>query len=228
MPEMPDISPVAALMADATRSRMLLLLLGGQALTAGELARGANVSPQAASNHLSQLLAGGLVRVAAQGRHRYYALSGPEVAQVLEALAALETYPARKITPRVPPDLQFARCCYDHLAGALGVQLLGGLLERGYLHADMTLTDTGTDWFTDFGLDVTALQRQKRPLTRPCLDWSERRPHLGGALGAALLTHLLGLGWLARAEGRSLRLTVAGAAALEQELGLKLGTQRAS
>lgn len=217
---MPEISSVAALMADSTRSQMLLHLLGGQALTAGELARGANVSPQTASNHLAQLLAGGLVKVAAQGRHRYYALSGPEVAQALEALAVLEVSPPRKIRPRVPADLQFARCCYDHLAGTLGVQVLCALKNKGFLRVDLTVTDAGAAWLTTLGIDMSTLQAQKRALTRPCLDWSERRPHLGGALGAALLSQLLTLGWLARQEGRALRLTVPGRLALERELGI--------
>ncbi|WP_135230013.1 ArsR/SmtB family transcription factor [Deinococcus fonticola] len=220
---MTGLSGVASLMADPTRAHMLTILLGGQAFTAGELARAANVSPQTASNHLAQLRAGQLVEVAAQGRHRYYRLYGSEVAHALEALLVLERRNVPGLPPPVPAELRVARRCYDHLAGELGVLLLDALLERDYLtDAYLKLTSAGEAWFTNLGVDLPALTRKRRPLTRPCLDWSERRPHLGGSLGAALLTQLLSLGWVARVEGRQLRVTMPGLTALERELGVVL------
>ncbi len=225
MHETPPVSGVAALIADPTRATMLSLLMDGAARTAGELARAANASPQAASNHLTQLLAGGLVKVAAQGRHRYYALSGPEVARVLEALTVLQTSPAvRAAGPRVPTELKAARSCYDHIAGELGVQITERLIGRGWLvpAADVFhLTPAGEAWFAGIGVDLPALRRGKRAFARACLDWSERRPHLAGTLGAELLRRALELGWVLRGEGRALHLTVEGQRALEQEIGLR-------
>lgn len=133
-----------------------------------------------------QLRAGQLVEVAAQGRHRYYRLYGSEVAHALEALLVLERRNVPGLLPSVPAELRVARRCYDHLAGELGVLLLDALLERDYLtDADLKLTSAGEAWFTNLGVDLPALTSKRRPLTRPCLDWSERRPHLGGSLGCS-------------------------------------------
>lgn len=163
--------------------------------------------------------------MAAQGRHRYYALSGPEVARVLEALMVLQTSPAvRAAGPRVPAELKAARSCYDHIAGELGVQITERLIGRGWLvpAADVFhLTPAGEAWFTEIGVDLPALRRGKRTFARACLDWSERRPHLAGTLGAELLLRALELGWVLRGEGRALHLTVEGQRVLEQEIGLR-------
>lgn len=206
---------------------MLTVMLDGIARTAGELAHAANASPQAASNHLTQLLAGGLVTVSAQGRHRYYSLSGHEVAHVLEALELFRGGPVREAPTAGPPaELRLARSCYDHLAGELGVAITARLVELGWLEVGQgegfVVTSEGEACFGDLGVDVIALRQGRRALTRSCMDWTERRPHLAGALGASLLARWLDLGWLARGKGRALRLTLTGRLAFEREIGLRL------
>jgi DNA-binding transcriptional ArsR family regulator len=223
MPALPDVSAVAALMAEPTRAALLVSLLDGRARAAGELAAVARVSPQAASNHLGRLLSFGLLSVRPLGRQRHYALAHREVAEALEALAAL--CPARAAA-HVPAGLRFARTCYDHLAGALGVALREALLGRGLLLEEgrgYRTTPRGEAHLLSWGVQVQALRQGRRPFALSCLDWSERRPHLGGALGAALLARLLALAFVVRLpEGRAARLTVAGRRALEAELGLRL------
>ena len=229
----PNLSPVATLIGDPTRSALLAQLFDGAARTAGELACGAGVSPQVASNHLAKLLAGGLLALEVQGRHRYYRLARPEVAQALEALAGLGMpEPAntpRRVELKVPPELRFARTCYDHLAGELGVAMSRALLQRGYLleeDARFETTPEGEAWLAGFGVPITELRRSRRTFARRCLDWSERRPHLGGALGTAVLKRLLDLGWVVRIPGnRAVRLTVAGSLALERELDLVMSAR---
>lgn len=225
----PNLSPVASLIADPTRSAMLVQLFGGDARTAGELACGAGVSPQVASNHLAKLLAGGLLALDVQGRHRYYRLSGAPVAQALETLAALDVLTAAPATrqlpgPRVPPELKFARTCYDHLAGELGVAITGALVERKLLldlGAGFEVPPEGERWLTRFGVPADDLRSARRAYVRRCLDWSERRAHLGGTLGMALMARLLELGWVVRMpRSRAVRLTVTGGLGLERELGL--------
>jgi hypothetical protein len=205
---------------------MLVSLLDGCARTASELAVYAEVSPQVASNHLAKLLEGKLLLLETQGRHRYYRLAGSEVARALEALAAIRTPNPRQQTSKVPTELQFARTCYDHLAGHLGVVITEALQRKRYLlerETDYKLTSAGKEWFTDFGIDSCELESSRRSFTRRCLDWSERRPHLAGALGAALFLRLQELAWIVKDEGRSVRLTVAGRQGLERDLRIKLG-----
>jgi len=160
--------------------------------------------------------------VAAQGRHRYYRLAGPEVARALEALSLLT--PAARAAVRVPEPLRFARTCYDHLAGRLAVDLVDAMARKGHLSEGedaFALTPGGEKYFTHLGVDLEALSRGRRAFARPCLDWSERRPHLAGALGAALAGCLFERKWLARAQdGRGVRLTVAGRQGFERDLGL--------
>jgi DNA-binding transcriptional ArsR family regulator len=222
-----DVSPMAALLSDRTRSAILCSLLDGQSRSAGELALCAGVSPQVASNHLCKLLEGGLLLRKAQGRQRNYRLRGEEVAQALEALAALGSSPhATASGPAVPEGLRFARSCYDHLAGVLGVAVREALTGAGWLLADTggyRTSATGDTWFAQMGIAVGELRRGRRPFAKSCLDWSERRPHLAGALGAALFSRWLALGWLARVpKSRALRLTLKGRRALESELRLRL------
>src|SRR5450432_877302 len=186
----PDIAPLAALVGDPARANMLTALLAGQALTAGELAREAGVTAQTASSHLSKLEAGGLLTQRKQGRHRYYALSGPDVAGVLEALMGLaaRTGHTRVRTGPKEPALRRARVCYDHLAGDLAVAMLEHLVARGLVaEADeaLTLTPAGRTFMEALGLDLPALAASRRPLCKGCLDWSVRRTHLAGSLGAA-------------------------------------------
>jgi DNA-binding transcriptional ArsR family regulator len=205
----PDIATIAALLGDPARANMLTALLAGQALTAGELAREAGVTAQTASSHLSRLETGGLLTQRKQGRHRYYALSGPDVAGVLEALMGLaaRTGHTRVRTGPKEPALRQARVCYDHLAGDLAVDMLEHLVARGFVtetEEALALTASGQVFMEALGLDLPALATSRRPLCKGCLDWSVRRTHLAGALGAALLDRFYSLGWAAREPGTRL------------------------
>ncbi|MEU6714744.1 metalloregulator ArsR/SmtB family transcription factor [Nonomuraea sp. NPDC046802] len=194
-----DIAPVAALIADPTRAAILTALLGGRALAAGELARVAGVSAATASAHLARLLDGGLVDVVRQGRHRYYRLSGHEVAEVLEVLARVSARPPIRSLrqSRQARLLEEARTCYDHLAGRAGVDLLDRLRQGGYYEAH-DLTPAGERLVAGLGVDVARARASRRRFAPECLDWTERRSHLGGALGAAITEVLLERGWLRR------------------------------
>ncbi|RKN15316.1 ArsR family transcriptional regulator [Micromonospora musae] len=222
----PGLAHLAALLADTTRARICLALLDGRAWTAGELARAAGVAPSTASDHLSRLVEGGLLAQERQGRHRYLRLADASVAQLVEDLAARPSAPPapdRSLrAARAGAALAYARTCYDHLAGRLGVLMHDALLHRGLLDrsAGLALTPAGTRWCAELGLPVAPLRATRRPLLRDCLDWTERRPHLSGALGAALCAHLLDLGWLTRGAGRAVRLTPSGTPALAAALGL--------
>jgi DNA-binding transcriptional ArsR family regulator len=215
----PDIARIAALLGDPARANMLTALLGGQSLTAGELAREAGVTPQTASSHLAKLTAGGLVALRRQGRHSYYALSGGEVAEMLEHLMGMAVRAGHERVRPGPkePALRQARVCYDHLAGDLGVALLDGLIARGRV-ADMdgslALTEAGRDFVREFGIELAP---SRRPVCKACLDWSVRRSHLAGALGAALLTRIYALGWARRIDGtRVVAFTPAGLSAFRR------------
>ena len=202
----PDIARLAALIADPARARMLVALLGGQALTAGELARIADITPQTCSSHLARMRESGLLKMVAQGRHRYYALADARVAALLEHLHDLAG-------DQVPTDLQLgpkdaqlrrARVCFDHLAGESGVRMFDALVRRRWLRRigdAIELTPAGESGLSGFGIDVDALRAQRRPLCRSCLDWSMRKPHLAGGLGAALLDHFFDAGWAKRQRG---------------------------
>jgi DNA-binding transcriptional ArsR family regulator len=200
----PDIAMVAALVGDPARSNMLTALMTGRALTASELAHQAGVTPQTASSHLSKLEAGGLVEQEKQGRHRYYRLSDPDVASVLEGLEGLAARAGhmRVRTGPKDPALRRARVCYDHLAGDLGVQMLDSLKRQRLLRQrkeGIELTAEGERFLTDtLQISADALAHPRRPLCRACLDWSERRHHLAGTLGAAILNRFTELKWAAR------------------------------
>jgi DNA-binding transcriptional ArsR family regulator len=200
----PDIAMVAALVGDPARSNMLTALMTGRALTASELAHQAGVTPQTASSHLSKLESGGLVEQEKQGRHRYYRLSDPDVAAVLEGLEGLAARAGhmRVRTGPKDPALRHARVCYDHLAGDLGVQMLDSMKQQKWLRQrkqDIELTDEGERFLTDtLQISAEALAHPRRPLCRACLDWSERRHHLAGTLGAAILTRFTELKWATR------------------------------
>lgn len=209
------IAEVASLIGDAARANMLAALMGGQALTAGELARHAGVTAQTTSGHLAKLTEARLLAVEKQGRHRYYRLASAEVAQAIHALMAVASDGPKRHRPVGPTDeaLRLARTCYDHMAGRLALAVADSLVREGYvILADGAgiVTDDGRRFFSAFGIDLETL-RSKRPLCRTCLDWSERRPHIAGQLGAALLDAVLERGWVARSpESRALRLTRAG------------------
>ncbi len=216
MREGPDIAEVASLIGDPARSQMLLALLDRRAWTAGELAREAGITAQTASAHLAKLESGGLITLERQGRHRYAALADRGVSEALEALltlAAQQPRPKRQPGPR-DPALRHARSCYNHLAGEVAVQLTDQFLTRGWLKPaaeGWRLTKAGRHGFNDLGVDTAALGT-RQPLARPCLDWSERRPHLAGQLGTALLESLFQRQWIRRGEGRAVLLTRRGEA----------------
>ena len=222
----PDIATLASLLGDPARANMLTALLSGQALTAGELAREAGVTAQTASSHLARLEAGGLLTQRKQGRHRYYALSGEDVAGVIEALSGLaaRTGHTRVRTGPKEPALRRARVCYDHLAGDLAVGMLESLTARDLIveaNETLTLTPAGEAFMAALGLDLPALCGQRRPLCKGCLDWSVRRTHLAGALGAALLERFFSLGWAAREPGtRLVRFSPRGLEAFREIFGV--------
>ena len=204
MKDGPNIARIAGLIGEPARAEMLTALLGGRALAAGELASAAGIGRPTASAHLARLVEARLLAVEAQGRHRYFRLADDEVAHALEALlgVAFRSRPTRLVTGPREPALRKARVCYDHLAGELGVLAYDGLIARGWLvdHAgSLFLTNAGADGFAAFGIDPALAARQRRTFCRPCLDWGERRHHLGGALGTALLDRLYALRWARRA-----------------------------
>jgi len=218
------LAEVAALLGDPARAGMVTSLWDGRARPAGELARLAGVTPATASAHLTKLLAGGVLRVETRGRHRFYRLADERVAQALEALGAILP-PGRAPDAGSLPPLHVARLCYDHLAGRLGVSVSDALLARGLLvHEDgaYALPTKGRRFFARFGLTVDELEQGRRPLLRSCLDWTERREHVGGALGAAFATQLLERDWVRRERGsRALFVTTAGRKGFADSLGLR-------
>lgn len=206
----PTISKVAALIGDPARANILVALMDGRALTVTELAQVAGVTLQTTSGHLAKLGEAGLTRAEKQGRHRYVRLSGADVALVLEGLMGLAQRTGAVPVRTGPTNLALrtARVCYDHLAGERGVELFDALLDRRLIEIGdgVTVTETGRSFFAKAGIDVDLLARQRRCLSRTCLDWSERRFHLGGALGAALLNEFLRRGWARRGAGRVIEL----------------------
>ena len=226
---------IAALAGDHARAAMLHALVDGRALTATELAGVAGVTPQTASSHLAKLAEAGLVQVKSQGRHKYFRLASPSVAHMIESIAQVgaDMRPAGRRTFTGPRDmaLRRARTCYDHLAGTLGVAITDALVATGRLELDQDagmLTSDGIAFFSDIGIDVTSLQpRRSRGsgavLCRPCLDWSERRPHLAGALGASICRQCIGQGWTRQQPGtRSVLVTRQGEKIFREYFGMRL------
>lgn len=207
---------IAALIGDRARVNMLTALMAGRALTATELADHAGIARPTASAHLAALTGAGLLEVAKQGRHRYFRLANEDVAGMLEGLMGVAHRLAvgHVRTGPVDPALRQARACYDHLAGEWGVRIHDSFVRRGYLRLEpdaLQLTDAGTRFIAGVGIDLDALARSRRPLCRACLDWSERRHHLAGALGAALLECFLQRDWLRRRHpSRALVVTARG------------------
>jgi DNA-binding transcriptional ArsR family regulator len=219
------LNDLGVLLADQTRCSMLTVLMDGRAWTAGELARLAGVAPSTASEHLSRLLDARFVEDERQGRHRYFRLAGPQVAELLESLGSLSVPGAahEPRRPRAPSELRAARSCYDHLAGRLGVQILDRMLADGHLARDgtsLTLTQAGEALLSELGVDVIAVRQTDqltKPIARTCLDWTERRHHLAGSASAALFQTLLTQRWLRRgARPRSVLITNAGQDVLHQ------------
>ena len=216
MTEGPDIARIGALIGDPARANMLTALMGGQALTATELAQAASVTLQTASSHLSKLEDGGLVRQRKQGRHRYFARADAATGALLEAVmgfAASRGHLRHRPGPK-DPALRKARVCYDHLAGDYGVRMLDSLIRRGTIasqEGELTVTEQGRADLGRMGIDLEPLASSRRPICKSCLDWSERRSHLAGTLGKALLTRFLEEGWAKRSEdSRAVEFTRAG------------------
>lgn len=218
---------LSGLICEPNRARMLWNLLDGRAYTAGELALVADISRTSASNHLFRLLEAGLLKVESQGRHRYYSFSGPEVAYVVEALANLSgEHSTTRETGSISRNngIKFCRSCYDHLAGRVGVSLSNALVNKGYLiesASGYAVTDDGWRWASGFGFHETEAKKSRRPVTRQCLDWSERKPHLAGLLGAKILDMMLREGWLRKVQfSRELVLTYKGKRNMQEAFGL--------
>ena len=222
-----DLATVAEMMT-AHRATLLLALMGGRTLPAGALAQRAGISAQLASSHLSKLLDGGLVVVEQRGRHRHYRLAGPHVAEVIEAMLTLAPpRTARTLRESVRGDaIRYARTCYDHLAGQVGVALTDALEHQRIIEAGdggYQLTESGRERLEGLGLDIDALRARRRTFARPCLDWTERRAHLAGGLGAGIAERMFELGWISRLRGtRAVRLESDGQRHLRDELGLNL------
>jgi len=203
MKEGPDISIIAALIGNPASASMLMAMMAGPALTVSELAQEGGLSLSTASGHLAKLERAGLVATERQGRHRYFRLADPDVALALEGLIPVAARAGHLRTRPGPrdPELRRARSCYDHLAGNLAVMLFDRCIERRLLVRrgdDLRITERGHEFFARRGIDAPALDRGRRPLCRPCLDWSERRSHLGGTLGAAILDEIVRQGWAVR------------------------------
>jgi DNA-binding transcriptional ArsR family regulator len=222
MKDGPNIARIASLLGDPARADVLTALLADRALTATELASIAGVTKQTMSAHLAKLLDAALVDVDQQGRHRYFRLANEDVAELLESLmgVAFRTGAVRLLSSPREPALRKARVCYDHLAGEFGVAAYESLLRRGAFEVsrdELRLSKIGAGWFRDFGIDIDAAARQRRTFCRPCMDWSERRHHLAGSLGAALLSRLQGLKWAAREKNsRVIRFTPGGQRAFRE------------
>lgn len=219
---------IAATIGDASRIRMLVLLMEGRALTAKELALGAGIEPGTATSHLRRLVEDGLLASAAQGRHKYFRFASSQVAQLVESL--MRVAPPRKCLPASSPvePIRHARFCYDHLAGSLGTGLLAMLLRKRWLeddtdHAGQLLpTSAGEKALKALGLDLPELRSKRRQFACTCLDWSERRDHLGGALGAALAQHFTQQDWITRKKHSRVVLVTANGSAQLKRLGVKL------
>lgn len=220
------MAEIAALVGDPRRANMLAALLDGRALTATELAFAAGIAPATASGHLAKLVDGRLLGLTRQGRHRYFRLASPEVARMLEGILVVagSAVPVRRATPRIGADMREARTCYDHLAGRLAVALADALVASGAIRLSDEageVTEDGRRRLDAFGIGAPALGRSKRLFCRPCLDWSERRPHLAGVLGAALCTACASRGWIERVrDSRAVRVTEAGRRGFAQVFGV--------
>jgi len=242
MTDEPDMSRLARTIGEPTRMRMLTLLMEGRALTAKELAYGSGVEPATATSHLRRLADDLLVSATTQGRHKYFRLTSPRIAELIESLMVIaqRQQPSRQQANPVgkaDPVIRSARFCYDHLAGQLGVRLTDAMLERGLLvKTDMpdeqksfTVTTTGVIWCASFGIDLAELRKSRRQLAFQCLDWSERKDHLAGALGAAIAERMIALGWIVKNKhSRAVSITVTGELALATQFGISLKSSAAT
>jgi len=223
-----NLVEVAALVGDTARATILAALMGGEALTSSELADVAHISRPTASEHLAKLLRARLIAVTTKRRNRYYRITSPLVARMLEsikAVAAIEVPPRHQPRSQAQQRLLFARTCYDHIAGRLGVAIADALVAKGCVVLSEDggeVTAAGAEFLTRFGADLTAKSGSRRIFCRPCLDWSERRYHLAGLVGAEICRRCLEFGWLVRERGtRAVRVTAAGEVGLFEAFGMK-------
>jgi DNA-binding transcriptional ArsR family regulator len=227
----PLIAEIAALVAEPARAAMLTALLDGRALTAGELAYAARVTPQTASTHLAKLTETGLLSPIRDGRHRYFRLASPKVVEMLDGIVAvaLENRPRYRPLSRQARELSAARICYDHLAGRLSVDLADFFTTHDYIvlgDEAAEITEAGTRFLTDFGIDVLVLGSTRRHFCRLCLDWTERRPHIAGAVGAALTQRCFDLGWTERMKrGRAVIVTAPGKRGFLETFGISVSEE---
>ena len=203
MNDFPDIASVAALIGDSTRANMLMALMDGRAYTATELALFGDVTPSTASSHLARLQKGGLIKQMKQGRHRYFQLATDDIAEMLEKLMSVTSSLKERTVPRHPQnqELRYARICYDHLAGEMGVKLMDSLIEQQFIMQQrdaIEVTPAGMEWCQNEGIQIDKYKTRRRPLCRPCLDWTERKTHLAGAMGAAILDRIIDLKYARR------------------------------
>ncbi len=224
-----DLAEIGALVGDPARANILAALMDGRALTAGELAYVAGVMPQTASGHLAKLSEANLLALEKQGRHRYYRLHSPLVGRMLEgilAVAAVQLPPRRLPPSRIEEQMRMAHTCYDHIAGRLGVGIADALTGRGHVvlaEDGGEVTETGAAFLADFGIETAARKRSQRAFCRTCLDWSERRPHIAGAIGARVLARCLDLSWVERRrDTRALRITDEGRRGFAEAFGVLL------
>jgi len=228
-----QFSEIASLIGDPVRARILWALLDGRAYTATELAIYADTSAQNISMHLNKLVKADLLSVESQGRHRYYNYSRPDIPYVIEAIANLVPggSPAAKEQLNDEP-VRYCRSCYDHIAGTVGVMLTDGLLKQEFIikqDNNFDISPEGENWFSSIGTDISLLKKQKRSFARPCLDWSERRHHLGGALGAALLNQAIYNGWIRRMkDSRAMIVTGKGEQAFLEHFKINIKQQHVS
>lgn len=229
MPSGVSMAEIAALVGDPARANMLTALLGGQSLSASDLAWHAGVTPQTASGHLARMATAQLITVTALGRHRYYKLASPKVAQMLETIyqvAGDQPLPRRRLPSYVDTAMREARTCYDHLAGELGVAVAEALVAERHLVLNDeagVVTRRGRVFFGDFGIDLEEIGQQRRCFCRICIDLTERRPHVAGALGAAFCDRCFALGWIARVkDSRAVSVTRKGATGLHERLGISI------
>jgi DNA-binding transcriptional ArsR family regulator len=229
-----DVAAAAALLAEPARAALVLAVMDEGPLPASDLAARAGIARSTASEHLARLVGGGFLASDKRGRHRYYFLTDPAVAEAVEALAIVAPQPqVRSLREATHGELiRYARTCYDHLAGQLGVAVARGLEHEGALirrDGEYALGPKAVGWLAPLGIDLTELQRQRRPLVRGCLDWSERELHVAGSLGAAITERLFELGWIRRRDGnRSLEVTDNGRARLADKLGVAISRDRAT
>jgi DNA-binding transcriptional ArsR family regulator len=230
----PLIAEIAALVGEPARATMLSALLDGRALTAGELACAARVTPQTASTHLAKLTETGLLSVIREGRHRYFRLASPKVLEMLDGIVAvaLENRPRYRPLSRQARELGKARICYDHLAGRLSVDLADFFTAHEYIvlgEEAAEITPAGTRFLTEFGIDVSTLSSTRRHFCRLCLDWTERRPHIAGAVGAALTKRCFDLGWIERMKhGGAVIVTASGKRGFLETFGIGMPEEAGS